>query len=102
MTIDKQLIKRISAVALMLLGIAFGGNWSSTGTSFGDSVFSALGLPVWSNETNGTHYPAIVGMFVILAGATVLNMTLSKKARIWVWSIVVLVLVVMGIGFAYV
>lgn len=102
MTINKQLIKRASAIALIILGIVFGGTWSSTGGCFGDNVFSIFGLPAWSKGISGTHYPAIVGMVIILIGISVLNTTLSKKARLWVWSIAIVLLIIMGIAFTYV
>lgn len=98
---DKQLIKKISAIVLIILGIGFGCTWSSTGICFGDNVFSIFGLPVWSKGTSGTHYPAIVGMVIILTGITVLNRTLSKKARFWVWSIAILILILIVIGFSF-
>ena len=101
-TKNKQLIKRISAVVLIILGIVFGGTWSSTRSCVGDNVFSVFGLSAWSNGTSGTHYPAIVGMVIILIGIGVLNTTLSKKARLWVWSIAIILLVIMGLAFAYV
>lgn len=102
LTINKQLIKRISAIVLIILGIVFGGTWSSTGVCIGDNVFSIFGLPVWSKGTSGTHYPAIVGMVIILIGVGVLNTTLSKKARLWVWSIAIILLIIMGVAFTYV
>lgn len=101
MTTNKQLVKRISGILIILLGVVFGGTWSSTRFCFGDNMFSAFGLPVWSKGTSGTHYPGIVGIFIVLTGITILNATLSKKARFWTWSITVLLLLIMGFGFAY-
>lgn len=102
MNTDKHLIKRISAIVLIILGIVFGGTWSSTRFCLGDNIFSVFGLPAWSKETSGTHYPAIVGMVIILIGAGVLNTTLSKKARLWVWSIAIIILLIVGVAFTYV
>lgn len=102
MTTSKPLKKRIFAIVLILLGTVFGGTWKRSGICHGDTVFSALGLPAWSKGTSGTHYPAIVGMAVILAGIAVLNTTLSKTARFWVWSMVLLLLLAMQVFLAYV
>lgn len=102
MDINRHLIKRISAIVLIIFGILFGGNWSSSRFCLGDNVFSAFGLPVWSKETSGIHYPAIVGMVIILIGVGILNTTLSKKALLRVWSIVIIILIIMGAVFAYV
>ena len=90
------------SVALIVFGFVFGGTWSSTGVCLGDNVFYTLGLPAWSKQTSGTHYPAIVGMVIILVGIAVLNATLSKRNRIWVWSITILVTILIGISMAYV
>ena len=98
----KQLTKRILAVALLFLGILLGGTWKRTGFCFGDRVFSALGFPIWSNGTEGTHYPAIAGMVMILAGIAVLHMTLSKKARVWVWGIAIFLILAINFSCAYV
>ncbi len=100
--INKPLIKRISSIVLIILGAVFGSTWGSTRDCVGDNVFSVFGLSAWSNGTNGTHYPAIVGMIIILIGVGVLNTTLSKKARLWVWSIAIILLVIMGFAFTYV
>lgn len=98
--INKPLIKRISSIVLIILGVVFGGTWGSIGVCVGDNIFSVFSA--WSNGTNGTHYPAIVGMIIILIGIGVLNTTLSKKARLWVWSIAIILLVIMGLAFAHV
>ena len=54
---------------------------------------SALGLPVWSQGTTGTHYPGLAGLAAAMAGIAVVNTTLGEKARIRVWTIVVVILV---------
>ena len=102
MNINKNLIQRISAILFIILGIAFGGTWSNTRFCLGDIIFSVFGLPSWSNGTSGTHYPAIVGMVMILIGVGVLNSTLSKKKRLWVWGIAIIILLILGIVFTYV
>ena len=101
MAVDKKLIKRILAIALIILGIAFGFTWGSTGACFGDKMFSALGLPVWSNGAEGTHYPAVVGMIMALMGIGVFNTTLSRKARFWVWGIAVVIFLIFAFVFPF-
>ena len=97
---NNKMPKQISAILLIILGIIFGSTWGSAGFCLGDNVFTAIGLPVWSNGTSGTHYPAIVGIALILIGVAVLSPTLSKKARFWVWSIVILILLIIGLLWA--
>ena len=94
------LIRRIVAVLLMALGILLGVTWSRESFCLGDTIFLAMGLPAWSKGTSGTHYPAVVGSFAILIGIGILNTTLQKKARLWVWTSVVLVLIVLSLAFS--
>lgn len=84
---------RIVGIAICILGLLFGGTINRFNFCLGDKVFSALGLPTW---TNGTHYPAIIGLIIILVGIAFVNYTLQKRKRIVVWVITVLVLVVLN------
>ena len=102
MNTDNHFLKRISASALIVFGIAFGGTWNSTGLCLGDNIFSMFGLPIWSKKTSGTHYPAIVGIVIILIGVGIWNTTLSKKNRLLVWSIAIIILLIAGAAFTYV
>ena len=36
--INKPLIKRISSIVLIILGVVFGGTWGSTGVCVGDNI----------------------------------------------------------------
>lgn len=94
---DGRNIKRVSAIVLMISGIVFGVTWKRTGFCFGDLIFSALDLPVWSGGMSGTHYPAIVGMIMILLGIGIWNTTLSKRARYWTWGTVIMLLLTVGL-----
>lgn len=96
MSKNKRLIKRTLAIVLMIIGVMFGGTWTKTGFCLGDNVFSVLGLPAWSNGTNGTHYPAIMGIVLIVVGAGILNSTLQKNTRLWIWIIVILILLLIN------
>lgn len=51
------------------------------------------GFRVWSQGTTGTHYPGLAGLAAAMAGIAVVNTTLGEKARIRVWTIVVVILV---------
>lgn len=93
---NKQLIKRISAISLIVFGIILGGTWRKEGICLGDYLFSMIGLPVWSEGTEGMHYPAMAGLIFILIGIGMLNTALSKKQRIWVWSMILLLLVLIN------
>ena len=89
----KKWILRIVGILLLLFGLFFGGTIQSRQYCFGDNIFSALGLPSWSNGTTGTHYPAIVGIIFILAGVILTTITIDKKYRIIFWSAAVIIIV---------
>ena len=84
MSKSKKLTNRIMAVLLIVLGLILGGTWNSAKYCIGDKIFIALSISPWSNGSSGTHYPAIIGSFVILAGISILNLTLQKKTRLWI------------------
>ena len=91
---------RIIAVLLIVVGLALGVTWNKASFCVGDNIFAALGLPVWSNGTTGTHYPAVVGSIIILIGIGLLNSTLQTKARRWMWAIVILLLIAFNLLFS--
>ena len=99
---EKKLTTRIIAILMIASGVVLGVTWNSAKFCIGDNIFNALGLPAWSNGTNGAHYPAILGSVLILAGIGLLNNTLQKKARQWVWAIVILFLIALNIILSYV
>ena len=98
---NKKLGFRIAAVPLIALGLVLGVTWNSARYCMGDELFVALGISPWSNGSSGTHYPAVIGIFVILVGISMLNLTLSKKTRLWIWTTVILSLIVYNLIFTY-
>lgn len=101
MSKSKKLTNRIIAVILIVLGLILGGTWNSAKYCIGDKIFIALGISPWSNGSSGTHYPAIIGSFIILVGISILNLTLQKKARFWIWAAVILSLILFNLFFTY-
>lgn len=101
MSKSKKLTNRIIAVLLIVLGLILGGTWNSAKYCIGDKIFIALGISPWSNGSSGTHYPAIIGSFIILVGTNILNLTLQKKARFWIWAAVILSLILFNLFFTY-
>lgn len=73
MSKSKKFTNRIIAVLLIVLGLILGGTWNSAKYCIGDKIFIALGISPWSNGSSGTHYPAIIGSFVILAGISIVK-----------------------------
>ena len=101
MSKSKKLTNRIIAVLLIVLGLILGGTWNSAKYCIGDKIFIASGISPWSNGSSGTHYPAIIGSFVILSGISILNLTLQKKTRLWIWTAVILCFILFNLFFTY-
>ena len=99
MSPKQKVTKRIIAVPLIILGLVLGVTYKD-GLCVGDNLFTALGLPAWSNGTTGTHYPAVVGSVIILIGIGLLNYTLQTKARRLLWGIVILLLIAFNLLFS--
>lgn len=97
----KNLTNRLIAVLLIVLGLIFGVTWNSAKFCIGDEIFIALGISPWSNGSSGTHYPAIIGSFIILVGTSILNLTLQKKTRLWIWTAVILCFILFKLFFTY-
>lgn len=87
---------RITAIFLIVAGVLFGGSFDSTKISLGDRLFSVLGIPAWSDGTTGLHYPAMIGFVVIIIGIGILNVTLEKWTRIWIWVACIAIFMLMG------
>ena len=94
---NKKLVNRIIGVLLIVLGLVFGGTWNPTKYCIGDKIFDAIGISPWSNGFSGTHYPAVIGIFITLAGMIVLSLTLNKKARTWLWIVIVLLCLLLNL-----
>ena len=99
MSKEKKLRCRIIGTLLITLGAMLGVTWNAEKYCIGDILFTALGFPAWSNGTTGTHYPAFIGLFMILIGMTFINYTLQSKARSWLWITVVAILIVLNMIF---
>lgn len=83
---NKWLLRTFSII-IIIFGLVIGMTFQTLGYCIGDKIFQAIGIPAWSNNT---HYPGIIGLLIILIGGTMLNLSISKKSRIWVWPIVIL------------
>ncbi len=81
MSTTRKLLLRASAVALALFGIAFGGTWSQTGYCLGDQILTAIGLPAWSDGTQGTHYSAIYGALMLFVAMYLFASTTEDAMR---------------------
>ena len=92
---------KIKSIYLKDIILVLGVTWNSARYCIGDELFIALGILPWSNGSSGTHYPAVIGIFVILVGISMLNLTLNKKNRLWIWTTVILLLIVYNLVITY-
>ena len=97
MSREKKLHCRIIGTLLIALGAMLGVTWNAERYCIGDIIFTALGLPTWSNGTTGTHYPGVLSLFIILIGITSINYTLQSKVRIWFWISVIVIINILSI-----
>ena len=74
-------IRRILGILLIVGGFLFGASRGPAGVCPGDRIFSALGLPVWSQGTTGTHYPGLAGLAAAMAGIAVVNTHSRGKGK---------------------
>ena len=58
------IILRCVCIALMLFSVAI--SVCIRGYCWGDHVFAALGLPAWSNGSQGIHYPGIIAILLLV------------------------------------
>ena len=101
MSNEKRLVYRICGTVMLILGLILAVTWNRTGFNIGDHIFTFLGLPSWSKGTGGLHYPAVVGSLTALCGIGMVNLTLQKKSRAWVWGIVLLFLIILNLVSSY-
>lgn len=87
---------KIAGIFLILLGYFLGGNAPKTGYCYGDRIFEFLGLPAWSEGTTGTHYPGIIGIFIIIVGIGLISPR-KKNMRIVMWIAVILLLLLISL-----
>lgn len=61
----KTIMTRIISLLGAVFFVGFGSNIGDARFCLGDRIFAMLGLPAWSEGTQGLHYPGVIG----LAGA---------------------------------
>ena len=101
MSKNTKLKNTIVGILLIVLGVLLGATWNNGKSCIGDKIFISLGISPWSDGSEGTHYPALIGIFISLFGIGILNLTMQKKTRLLVWTLVILVIVILNILSVY-
>ena len=90
-------IKRVIYLLLAAFFLAFGITWDNR-FCLGDVILGAVGLPAWSEGTQGLHYPAIPALigtplfFYLFAATTkdpkktMSNLLVGTVALMWILS----------------
>lgn len=73
-------VMQICSVGLAVFAILFGFTWNKWGFCLGDSILMGLGLPAWSNGTQGTHYSVILALILLLVAFVLFNVA-TKRIR---------------------
>ena len=87
------LVKRIVCMMLAVFCLAFGISWKNR-FCLGDVILNAVGLPAFSQGTQGLHYPAIPAIigtlvfFYLFASTT--KEPKKTMSNLIVWTVVVL------------
>ena len=78
--IKRYSVRCVSAI-LMCFALVFGTTYGKTGYCLGDEVFKSLGLSVWSDGMEGTHYPAVLALILLLIGYVLFMATIKNRDR---------------------
>ena len=92
------------SLILALIAISWSGNFQFHNISFclGDYLLNRIGLPTWSNGTNGTHYTVFWGLLLYLPGFLVgwkYKHHLFADAGKWICGSISICLIIMGCAF---
>ena len=82
------IILRCVCIALILFSLALGCTFRKTGYCWGDQLFAALGLPAWSNGSQGIHYPGIIAILLLVLSCGVFAATFQKRKQLVFWCLV--------------
>ncbi len=84
--------RRCFALFLMLFGFFFGSHWKNAPLCLGGRLFQFLGLPAWSNGTEGTHYPGLIGLLFFFGGMILFANTTKKRWRTYLLFLLLILL----------
>ena len=88
------------ALFFMAFGFLFGAHWKNEPLCLGGKLFSFFGLSAWSNGTEGTHYPGIIGWLLFLGGLAFFAYTTKKKGRTYLFFFLAFVLLQFLLSFS--
>ncbi|MDO4453795.1 MAG: hypothetical protein Q4B90_04800 [Eubacteriales bacterium] len=77
----KKIAMRIFSVLLAGFSIVFGATWKHHDVCLGDRIFNSLGIPAWSNGTEGTHYAGIVAVILFIIACFLFAATTKEKGK---------------------
>ena len=88
----KILVRRIVSLALAVFFLFFGANLGAQRFCLGDWILTSLGLPAWSQGTQGLHYPGILALIGIVVSVSFFSATTKNPGKTTAWLILGMVL----------
>ena len=85
---SNTMILRCVCIALILFSLALGCTFRKTGYCWGDQLFAALGLPAWSNGSQGIHYPGIIAILLLVLSCGIFAAAFQKRKQLVFWCLV--------------
>ena len=85
-------VQRIVALASTLVFVLFGANLGEQRFCLGDWILTSLGLPAWSQGTQGLHYPGIFALMGIVVSFYFFSTTTKNPGKTTAWLILGMVL----------
>lgn len=77
----KKFLMRGFSVCLAIFALVFGGTWKFHNISYGDRIFNRIGLPAWSNGTEGFHYSGIFALILFCLACFLFATTTKEKGK---------------------
>ena len=76
-----KVIKRGISAFLALFALVFGITWGKSGFCLGDRILTSMGVPAWSNGTEGTHYAGVFALILLFLAFCLFTATTAKKDK---------------------
>ena len=88
----KTRIRRILSLAFGVFFLLFGANLGPGRFCLGDWLLTRVGIPAWSQGTQGIHYPGIVAVIGIVISFYFFSTTTKNPGKTTAWLILGMVL----------
>ena len=63
---ERRLGLRLGSILLAVFAVLFGFTYKKNGFCLGDAILNVFHLSAWSDGTKGTHYSAVLALFMLM------------------------------------